>query len=372
MSYRYLADIPNPQTRIAEFEFRLREGTPLECRRVVLEAMADIYPPLRHQAGLQAAEMRDEALNRVLRALAVGDAEAAVEAVVAMGLDAECTPAPLAAVRQVACMGLEGAPDAQSIAALMQAGSDEDPDVRYRALIVLYELGATGEAFADLVAQRLMDPDPEVVVVAAQIVSHSGWAELTAPLVEQWRKLHGSNKFQLALCLSDLVAESQVSLEREILDAIVDQLLAALKDEITTSSAIHALQKLRVTRAREPLEKIVSGWFTHPIMKVEAAGALYMLGSPAGEKYLKKALGSSRKDARGYALRTVGRLHIEAFFSQLKFVARSPEYHADTAVLALADYGGEDARAVLAEVALNHAQHEVRSLASKMLDDWNI
>lgn len=372
MNYRYLADIHNPQTRIAEFEYRLREGTPLQRRRVVLEAMADIYPPLRHQAGAYAAEMRDDELNAVLRALAVGDAEAAVDAVVEMGLEPECAPAPFAAVRQVACMGLGASPDARSSAALIQAASDDEPDVRYRALIALHVSDARGEAFADLVAQRLADPDPEVVVVAAQIASQAGWGELSEQMLAQWRAFYGSNKYQLALCLSDLVAESKVALDAEILHEIVDQFIAALKDEITTSSAIRALERLRVSRAKEPLEKIVSGWFSHPILKVEAAGALYSLGSEEGEKYLTKALGSSRKDARGYAIRVVGRLQIQAFFSQLQYIARSPEYHADTAVLALADYGGEDARAVLAEVALNHAEHEVRTLASKMLDEWNI
>lgn len=371
MSYRYLAEIPNPQTRIAEFEFRLREGTPLECRRVVLEAMADVYPPLRHKAGRYAAEMRDEPLNKVMRALAVGDAEAAVELVVEMGLDADCTPAPVAAVRQVACMGLEASPDAGSTAALMQAASDDDPDVRYRALIALHDLDAQGPAFADLVVKRLSDSDPEVVVVAAQIASQAGWGELSGLLVEQWRGLRGSNKYQLALCLSDLVADTQVSLDSDVLDTIVDQFIAALKDDTTTSSAIQALEKLRVMRAQEPLEKIVSGWFSHPILKVEAAGALYNLGAEKGEQHLKKALESSRKDARGYALRTVGRLHIEQFFTKLQYVARSPEYHADTAVLALADFGGEDARAVLADVAHNHAQHEVRTLAKKLLSGWD-
>lgn len=371
MSYRYLADIHSPQTRIAEFEYRLREGTLLERRRVVLEAMADVYPPLRHQAGVQAAELQDEALGEVLRALAVGDAQGAVEAGVAMGLQAEWVPPPFAAVRQVACMGLASSPDPRTQAALIQAASDEEPDVRYRALITLHELDAHGQAFADLVAQRLLDPDPEVVVVAAQIASQAGWGELTDAIVSQWRALYGRNKYQLALCLSDLVGESNVTLDPAVLHEIIDQFIAALKDDTTTSSAISALAKLRVARAREPLEKIVAGWFSHPILKVEAAGALYVLGSEAGERYLAKALASSRKDARGHALRLVGRLRIEAFFKQLQYVARSPEYHADTAVLALADYGGEEARALLAEVALNHAQHEVRSLASKMLAGWN-
>jgi hypothetical protein len=371
MTHRYLADIRNPQTRIDEFDLRMRRGSALEVRQAVLEAMSDSYPPLRQRGGLAAAEIDDEAFDAILCALAVGDAEAAVQAAVDLGLKPDAAPAPHAPIRQVACLGLRGSRAPKARAALLQAAGDEAADVRYQALVSLHEIGASGEAFGDVIRLRLADEDAEVAVVAAQIAVDRGFGEMGDLLVERWREFQGSNKLQLGLCLAEMAAAGQLELDREALDAVIGQLIDALDDETTIAAASRALVMLNAEPARRPLERLLGRWFGHPILKVEAAGALYQLGSERGKDYLRKALSSSRKDARGYALRLVGRLRIEEFFGELKCVARSPEYHADTAVLALADYGGEEARAVLADVALNHAQHEVRSLAAEALNDLN-
>lgn len=367
MSPKPLADIPNPQTRVDEFDLRLRRGSAGEVRHTLLEAMADTYPPLRHRAGLAAAERDDAPFDAVLRALADGDAEAAVDAAVGLELDPAAPPSPLAPVRQVACLALRRSDTPETHTVLLRATRDDDADVRYQALVSLHELDATGRQFRDAVVERLGDEDSEVAVVAAQICAQRGWTDQTDHIVERWRELGGSDRLQLALSLTELVGDHGASLPSPTLTEIVDQLIDALGEETTIAAAAQALVQLGSARAEKPLEDVLDRWFAHPILKVEAAGALHALNNARGTAYLQKSLSSSRKDARGYALRLVGRLHIGEFFDELARVAHSDDYHADTAVLALADYNTQEARAVLEDVAAGHPDNEVRTLAQDVL-----
>ena len=59
MSERPLSDIPNPQTRIDEFDLRVRRGEPSVVVRTLLEGIGDVYPPLRKRAALTAADIGD-------------------------------------------------------------------------------------------------------------------------------------------------------------------------------------------------------------------------------------------------------------------------------------------------------------------------
>jgi HEAT repeat protein len=378
MSKQPLADITNPQTRLAEFELRVREGSASEVRRTLLEAMADSYPPLRHQAAIAVADLAaapdqaDETFERMLRALAVGDPTTAVELAEPLGLAPDDVPTPVATVRQAACRALRTSSNDATRDALLEAADDDAPDVRYQALVSLHELDAHlqptgGERFREVVERRLEDEDPEVAVVAAQIASQRGWTHTVDALIERWQEFRGQNKLQFALSLAELAGEHDADVDPAVMTAVVDQLIEALEDERTIAAASQALVQLGSERASEALENVIKRWFAHPILKVEAAGALHQLGDPKGSVHLEESLNSSRKDARGYALRLVGRLRISEFFGELSRVARSDDYHADTAVLALADYGGDEARAVLEEVAQGHPQQEVRTLASEHL-----
>lgn len=371
MTHTRLADISNPKTRLAEFELRLREGSEAQVRRTLLEAMADSYPPLRHQAALASAERDDEALDEALRALVVGEPEDAVAQAAALGVDPGAIPTPDAAFREAASLALRTSHNPKTIAALLHAGTDDSPDVRYQALVSLHELDASGDAFRALVETRLEDDDPEVVVVAAQITAQHGWRDHVSKLVGQWRELEGSDKLQIGLSLAELSTQHDAPVPDDVLAAITDALIQALEEEETIAAASQALVQLRSERAVDALENVVKRWFAHPILKVEAAGALHELGKASGTAYLEKSLNSSRKDARGYALRLVGRLRISEYFDELDRVARSDDYHADTAVLALADYGGQQARAVLEDVVQKHSDSEVRELAEKALQVRN-
>jgi HEAT repeat protein len=368
MSKQALADISNPKTRLSEFELRLREGSEPEVRRTLIEAMGDTYPPLRHQAAVAASDRAEagelsEAFGDLLRALAVGDSTTAVELMEPLGLAPDDVPAPVATVRQAACRALRSSPNDATRAALLKAADDDAPDVRYQALVSLHELAAKNEQFQTVVERRLEDEDPEVAVVAAQITAQRGWTKTIPVLIERWREFAGSDKLQLALSIAELSGEHDAQVDLSVMTEVVDQLIDALEDEPTIAAASQALAQLGSKRAVEALENVVTRWFAHPILKVEAAGALHQLGDAKGTVHLEKSLNSTRKDARGYALRLVGRLRISEFFDELDHVARSDDYHADTAVLALADYGGDEARAILEDVAKTHPQQDVRDLA---------
>jgi hypothetical protein len=387
ISSEALADISNPQTRLAEFELRIREGSEPEVRRTLLEAMGDAYPPLRHKAGVSAADRisanmlaanmlaankpaanhQGKNFEDLLRALAAGDPETAVALAEPLGVAPNCVPAPVATVRQAACRALRTSPGDATVDVLIGAADDDASDVRYQALVSLHGLDARGESYRDVVGRRLRDDDPEVAVVAAQIASQSGWGQTIPVLIERWNEFAGSDKLQLALSLAYLSNQHDAAIDPAVMTEIVDQLIAALDDDTTTAAASQALAHLGSKRAVEALQNVVNRWFAHPILKVEAAGALHQLGNATGTVHLEKSLNSTRKDARGYALRLVGRLRISDYFDELDHVARSDDYHADTAVLALADFGGDQARAILEDVAKTHPQQEVRDLADEQL-----
>ncbi len=371
MQHQPLAAIANPKARVDEFDHRLRQQSAPELWRTLLEAITDIYPPLRQRAGEAAAEVADESFEEVLRALAHGDAAAAVEATEALGLPADAAPSPLAPVRQAACMALRSSHAPQTRTVLLRATFDDDADVRYRALVSLHAIDATGRQFHDAVARRLGDDDSEVAVVAAQIAAQRGWTDLAGNIVQRYEQFLRSDKLQMALCLTEMVGEHGLELNAKLVDQMVDELIDALHEETTIAAASKALVQLGAERARAPLQTVLDRWFAHPILKVEAAGALHQLGDQKGTDYLEKSLDSSRKDARGYAIRVVGRLHIADFFDEIVVLARSNDYHADTAVLALGDYGGDDARAVLEDIAANHPDDEVRALADNALKNAN-
>ncbi|MGM0559146.1 MAG: HEAT repeat domain-containing protein [Myxococcota bacterium] len=371
MSKRPLSDIANPQTRIDEFDLRVRRGDPSEVVRTLLEGIGDVYPPLRQRAALTASDVDDDALHAVLTGLVQG--ERRVDPIAqAHGLTDDDVPPINGPVRQAACLALRGADDPESLDALLEAASDEDDDVRYQALVSLHHRDAPDAQLREVVDARLEDEDTEVQIVTAQIIADRGWTEFTQRIESLWRGSSGELRRQLAFVLADLSAEADVELAPILREKLVDQLIDALSNEQTASAAARALASLDADQARNELRGVVNKWFGHPLHKVEAAAALVELDDQVGREYLAKALQSHRKDARGYAMRLVGKLGLDAFFDLIAAKARSTDYHADTAVLALGDFGGDRAQNILEELATSHPDDDIRELAADTLEGLDL
>jgi HEAT repeat protein len=367
MSQKPLSEIANPQTRIDEFDLRVRRGDPARVACTLLEGIGDVYPPLRQRAARTAADIDDHAVRAVLTGLAVGQRRVGAVADT-YGLGDDDVPPNNAPVRQAACLALRGADDAESLDALFEATADDEDDVRYQALVSLHFRDAPDDRLRAIVDVRLDDEDPEVQIVAAQIVADRGWTHFADRIETMWRDAHGELHRQLAFVLAELSADADIELASTTRDGLVEQLIDALSDEQTTSAAAKALAALDAEQAREQLRGVVKTWFGHPIHKVEAAAALVELDDKVGRDYLARALDSHRKDARGYALRLVGKLGLSDYFDALERKARSTDYHADTAILALGDFGGDRAHTILEELATHHPDHDVRALAADTLE----
>jgi len=362
-----LADIANPDARLDELEYRLREAGWTGAVEAALRSLTDPYPPIRHRATTALAVRVDETLANLFGALLVGDEGAAGRALGDLGFEPPPELPPDTAIRQAACRILAQTGGDASRRILEQATSDEDADVRYQALIALHEREPDGGDFERAVAPRLQDADPEVATVAAQIVADRGWTDYADAVEAIWNRSSGSARLQFALSLSELIGEHGAEVEASTIDQLLDEVIDALDDEETTAAAARALVHLGAGRATDPLHGVLDGWFVHPLLRVEAASALIELDDRRGFDYLERALDHRRKDVRGYALRTVGRLQLDRHFDRLVATARSGDYHADTAVIALAEWGSDEALEALDRIADQPPNDDVGAFAERAL-----
>ena len=364
---KQLRDIPNPDTRLEELEYRLAN----DDRRGVISALLDVvddpYPPIRRRATEALAGRVDEPLANLFGALLLEEDEAAGRAVAQLGIEPPEHLGPTGPVKQAACRILahtegEGARDI-----LGQAAADPDADVRYQALVALHNHEVPEDELERTVAARLQDADPEVASVAAQIVAEHGWTTYTEVITKKWRDARRDTRLQFAISLAELAGQHDADLPQANLDELLDELTDALRDERTVAGACRALVALGDKRAHEALESVVDGWFVHPLLRVEAAGALVELGDDAGRDALADYLDEDRDDVRGYALRQVGRLQLDAHFDRLADLAQSDDYHADTAILALAEWGSDEAMDILEDVADSQPDDDLAQLAKRAL-----
>jgi HEAT repeat protein len=363
-----LSTIANPRTRISELEHRLEQGDVL----VLFEGLGDPYPPLRTIAARELAHHLEPGFEAYLRALVRGDEGFTEAAEIGLAADdfLEATPS----VRSAACVALQSSESPATVAVLLDAARSADADLRYHALVTLHHLPVPQGQLRPLVEERLSDEDPEIAIVAAQIAAHEGWHALLDVLERLWRRLKGRGDLQVVFAIAELIPHARkagAQVPQSVVDAVVEQCMAALSDEVTTAAASHALALLGDARATQALEEVLDKWIAHPILKVGAAAALVELGHERGARYLADMLHSRRKDARGYAIRIVGRLRLRRHFDDLVALAGSDDYHADTAVLALNDFGGDEAYTALKRIAGSHPDGEVRELAEQCLHGDN-
>lgn len=375
-----LNHIANSKARQAELQFRLDRLARPERLELLCLAIDDPYPPLRQevaealQAQLHGGDDAPDALDRALIDFlhALVSATPPDEALIdSLGLHPSLVPEPSLRARMTACVALEASPWPADTAAVLSPllGSDE-PDLRYQAVIAAHRLLPADQTLRDIVVKALADEDPEIVVIATQIAVAEAWADLLPEFLHARARLNGEDRLQITFSIGALVDNTALSpgdLPPEARGDLIAECIDALPSEPHTASAIKTLGYLNATEAADALVAVTKRWLTHPILKVEAAAALVDIGHPRGGQYLEKSLSSRRKDARGYALRVIGQRRLTRFFSELVDTATGTGYHADTATLALADFGGPEAREILDKLANSHGDEEIRRLANQAI-----
>ena len=355
-----LAHIPNPDDRLKQLVWLLDELQTAELDQLLLGSLGDAYPPVRQRAARELVDRMSARSAQWLRALAEGSRPP--------GAPEWCPPATLE-VRQAAILALRGDDTPETLATLASLRDAPESDLRYQALITLFELGAPDEVLLPVVKTGLNDPDAEVAVVAAQATAARQWLALIPQLVSRRQSLRHDLRLQFTLALAEVLPAG----EDEHVEELMDELTAGVSDEKTSSACASALVALalrhqRVPRAQEALKGVLERWLLHPLLKVEAAAQLARLGDVQGLNFLNKSFDSRRKDARGYAIDVAGRFKLEPLYGRVARVAQdASDYHADTALLALANYATPEARELLSELVDHHATQELRDIAHQAL-----
>jgi len=362
-----LSEIPNPDARLDELEYRLRAGTEPDGVEAALRALSDAYPPIRHRATSALASRVDEPLANLFGAIVLEHEEAMGRALADLNVVHPPELVPDAAMRQAGCRILAHAQGEAVHRILQEAASDPEDDVRYQALVALHNVDIPEIELERTVGARLQDSDSEVAAVAAQITAEEGWTNYAPAIAKIWRRTRRDSRLQVAIALAELAGTHDADLEPATLDALVDELTDALGDEETIAGASRALVALGANRAREPLQSVLDRWFVHPILRVEAAAALVELDDERGRDHLAEALDHSRDDVRGYALRCAGRLQLDEHFDHIAGVAEGDAYHSDTAILALAEWGSDRALEALERVSETNPDDELRRMAERAL-----
>lgn len=351
-----IASIGNLDARMAELVRRVEEGGP-DAIPLLMAALADAWAPLRMRAANMLAERLDLDTERRL-----------VTFVTQGGLSGQpvtWTEAKERDIRRMVPLALR-TPSLSQVGrdALVGLLADRDEVVRYHTMLASF-VALEEESLRDAVAIALSDDDPAVVVVGAQIAAHIGWSVAIPKLKSRRGQLRWEDRMHLTLAL----AEFGPLLEHETLQSVVDDLLEGLENRQTFAASAKALGELAPPRAIEPLRKAAQRFFAHPLLKVEAAAALAKMGDEFGIEQIGKTLNSRRRDTRGYALQLVGEFKSGAYRAELERVARDPDdWHADTAVLALANWTDAYTRSVIEEVAREHPKSEVREAALEALE----
>ena len=345
MNYRDdIAVIGNAEARLAELlHLAMRPGGEL----LLFEAFWDPYPPLRHRAAEELADTMSDDLALLVARVAAGESPAEVAGAITIE------------VRRTAALALRtDRLPTEARQKLMRAFADPDDGLRYHALLALHRC-ADEATLRSATQTGLDDGDPGVVVVAAQLAAEYRWTDLTGRVLDVLQTLRGTDRFAVAAALSELIEPTQAPAD------VIDALLAGLRDEKTIAAACQSLARLGAQRAVGPLKRAMRSFLSHPLNKVEAAAALVALNDPDGAAYLERMLDGRRKDTRGYAIELVAKLGLTTYRARIEALAQSSDYHADTAVAALANFGDHRAFELLHDIARSHPDPEIRDLAAE-------
>lgn len=362
-----VSDIPNSQARQRELNYRLDHLDRNARVQLLCLTIDDPYPPIRHDVSEALQRELDDDLTAFLETLALGD-EPAPALLDNLQVPREFYPHQSLRARVAACVALEASPrPAQTLPVLARLIHAPDSDLRYQAMIALHHVAGPSEAVQPAIEETLRtEADPEIVVIASQIAISRRWPETLPLLIDARARLRGEDRIQLTFSIAELIHETTATpddLPANVRTELIDECVHSLKNERLTAAAARSLAHLNAQEAIEALERIMNGWFVHPILRIDAAIALLHLNRPSGEAFIGKAISLKRKDARGYALRVIGQHRLDAYFEHLRNVAQSDGYHADTATLALLDFGTEEALNIVEEISRSHPDPDVRQLA---------
>jgi HEAT repeat protein len=356
MSYRdQIAVIGNNDARLAEL---LRLAMKPGGEALLVEAFWDPYPPLRHRAADTLANVLSDEMARVVGHLATGELpNPSTLAEAKATIPGEITDE----VQRTAALALRAKSLPDDVGdLLLRAFKDDDAGVRYHAILALHR-NADPDTLRSVARDGLADLDAGVAVVAAQLVAEYGWEDLIGDVLEVYRRVQGTDRLQIAIALSELLEPVDVP------EGMVDVLIEGLRDEKTVAASCKALARLRPAKAIAPLRRAMTTKrpLAHPLNKVEAAAALVALGDEEGTRFLERMLEGRRRDTRGYAIELVVELGLEQYRERVEEIARSNDYHADTAVLALKNFGDSRAFDLLHDIARTHPDPEIRELAAE-------
>ena len=373
-----VAHVANPTRRLEELHWQANRFEDEPGRqRFLIACMADSYPPVRQAAArLLSRSPPDEASIASLLVILRGQGDD----------QARHVPSTSASSRLAALAALRGVQRDTLAALYARLSRHQDADVRYQALINLFELkppaALRDEELIALLEERLGDEDVEVAVIAAQVASEFGLTALFATLDERRRRRSTRDKrlkLQFTLSAARLIALMDPQTRQRSVSAasqkeLFEELAEGLSDETASSAIGAALADLALsTGEREPavalLRKTLSRWFLHPILKVEAAAQLARLKDSEGLSYLSAAIDATRRhDARGHAIYVAGGLGLEPLYGQVARIAQEVEdYHNDTALLALANYATPASLEALEQLATTHPDESCRALILKAL-----
>lgn len=365
-----LNHIPNSQARLKELHRRLHILEREQRVQLLLLTLDDPYPAIRHDVAKSLHDELDDDLTSFLEAVLAGKAPAE-ELFESLQIPRDASPHDSLRARIAACIALEASPRQETtLPIISELFSADSADLRYHAVIAFHHLAEDPALLREKIRQALGDEDPEIIIVASQIAVHRAFGDLLSPIIDARQRLRGEERLQLSFSIGELIDATELSpqaLPAEVRQEIITECAQALRHEPLTAAAARTLAHLNAREATTHLERLIGRLFIHPILKVDAAAALISLGHPAGEEYIGQALRSRRKDARGYALRIVGERRLSRYFDELVQTASRDTYHADTAVLALADFGGPQAHQILTHLKDSHPDPEIRELASETL-----
>lgn len=225
------------------------------------------------------------------------------------------------------------------VAEAIRLTRDPTPKVRAEAAasLALLSEDLLREPRIEALVERLKDPDAEVRQEALAALGDLRADSAVDPIAVCLNDANRAVQFEAAFALASLK------------DArALEPLLKALTGTRRRLDACEALRRLGDVRAVDPLRALTQRWFLAWVDRLTLWATLHALGAQdAGEEVVLRTR-SRRPEERSYALALIGSHQIHVGRDTLVAVAEDArDPHRDTAVRALGELGGPEAREVL-------------------------